>query len=125
MARTLKELAKEALAVQDACNLSGVAQGFARCMSDLCALVPDTGERNEHPIAILWADKIAHLTGTQYLGNDRIFAAYKAIRRILDSGCKRCGALCGDGPFCLACHTHEVGPGLPPKIFMADKGAES
>ena len=73
--RTLKELAEEALAVQDACNLSGVAQTFARVMRDLCELAPGTDARNTHPIAVLWADKIAHLTGTQSM-NDRVAEAY-------------------------------------------------
>jgi hypothetical protein len=76
MSKTLKQLAQEALDVQNACNLSGVVHGFSRAMSDLCALVPNTGERNTHPIAILWADKIAHLTGTQDIGNDKVMKAY-------------------------------------------------
>lgn len=65
MTRTLQELAREALAVQDACNLSGVAHGFSRAMADLCTLVPNTDERNTHPIAILWSSKIASLTGSE------------------------------------------------------------
>ena len=63
--RTLQELAREALQVQDACNLSGVAQSFARAMTDLCKHVEDTSKRNCHPVALLWADKIAHLTSIQ------------------------------------------------------------
>lgn len=78
MPRTLKELAKEALDVQNACNLSGVAHGFARAMSDLMEHTKGTDERNTHPIAILWADKIAHLTGTQDLGNPTVMRAYDA-----------------------------------------------
>ena len=84
MARTLAELAREALAVQDACNLSGVVHGFARAMSDLCEFVPNTGERNHHPIAVLWADKVAHLTDTQTLGHDRVLAAYDAAYRMVE-----------------------------------------
>lgn len=68
MPRTLKELAQEALDVQNACNLSGVVHGFARAMGDLMAHTKSTDERNQHPIAILWADKVAHLTGTQSFG---------------------------------------------------------
>ena len=65
--RPLKELAREALAVQDACNLSGVVHGFSRAMTDLRANSPELGTDalNHHPIAVLWADKVAHLTGTQ------------------------------------------------------------
>ena len=85
MARTLKQLAQEALNVQDACNLSGVAHGFARCMSDLMDLVPSgTDARNNHPIARLWADKIAHLTGTQRLGNDAVMDAYPEVMKLAE-----------------------------------------
>ena len=82
--RTLVELAQEALHVQDACNLSGVAHGFSRAMSDLCKHVENTGARNTHPIAILWADKIAHLTGTQNLGSDAVMNAYRAVYKLID-----------------------------------------
>lgn len=81
--KTLAELAQEALDVQDACNLSGVAQAFGRAMSGLCSHVPNTSTRNTHPIAVLWADKIAHLTGTQNLANDSVMAAYSAIYKFI------------------------------------------
>lgn len=45
-------------------------------MSELCSLVPGTDARNQHPVAILWADKIAHLTGTQNFDNDVVTKAY-------------------------------------------------
>lgn len=76
MSKTLKQLAQEALDVQNACNLSGVAQSFARVMIDLGEHTKGTDERNTHPVAILWADKIAHLTGTQDLGNSAVTKAY-------------------------------------------------
>lgn len=85
MARSLKDLAREALAVQDACNLCGVAQSFARAMIDLGEHARGTDERNRHPIAILWSDKIAHLTGTQNLGDDRVAEAYRAVYAIVDA----------------------------------------
>jgi hypothetical protein len=52
-----------ALAVQSACNLSGVVISFAEAMKALCAEGLDTDSRNRHPIAILFATQIAHLTG--------------------------------------------------------------
>ena len=78
----MPQLAADALAVQDACNLSGVAHGFARAMSDLRVVTPGLGTDawNNHHIAVLWADKIASLTGTQaqaHLGDDRIALAYR------------------------------------------------
>lgn len=91
MPRTLKSLAQEALDVQNACNLSGVAHGFARAMSELCSLVPGTDARNCHPVAILWADKIAHLTGTQTFGNDVVTKAYDACYALAKSEEKAAG----------------------------------
>jgi len=80
--RSLKELAGDALRVQDACNLCGVAQGFARCMADLLKHNLGTDASNSHPIALLWADKIAHLTGTQSLGNEAVMEAYTIVHRL-------------------------------------------
>lgn len=82
--KTLQELARNALRVQDACNLSGVAHGFARAMGALCDLGLDTDAKNHHPIAILWADKIAHLTGTQTIGNEVVMRAYDAVHKMAD-----------------------------------------
>lgn len=76
---TMKQLAREALDVQNACNLSGVVHGFSRAISHLRALLPDAGtdEINHHPICILWADKISSLTGTQAIMSiTTITAAY-------------------------------------------------
>jgi len=85
--RSLVDLAREALAVQDACNLCGVAQSFARAMIDLGDHTRGTDERNGHPITILWADKIAHLTGTQSIHADeageRVSRAYRAVYAII------------------------------------------
>ncbi len=86
MSRSLQELAREALAVQDACNLSGVAHGFARMMVDLGEHTRGTDERNTHPIALVWADKIAHLTGTQSIGASRIAVAYSVVHEIAEHG---------------------------------------
>ena len=83
--RTLEQLAQEALNVQDACNLSGVVHGFARAIGDLRELFPDKGTDfiNRHPICQLWADKIAHLTGTQSLGSGSVMTAYSEVHKIL------------------------------------------
>lgn len=77
MSKTMKELAQEALDVQDACNLSGVVHGFSRAITNLRELLPRAGtdEINGHPLCALWADKIAHLSGTQ-AWNERVIAAY-------------------------------------------------
>jgi hypothetical protein len=61
--RTLAQLAQEALDVQDACNLSGVAQGFGRAMVDLRHVIGGGDELRAHPITLLWIDKLADMTG--------------------------------------------------------------
>lgn len=77
MPRTLNELAKEALLVQDACNLSGVVLGMSRAIADLREHVKGGNDAlHSHPIVLLWADKVAHLTGTQDIGNSKVMKAY-------------------------------------------------
>ncbi len=63
MARTLKELAVEALAVQDACNLSGVALSFGQAMLDLRQHIRGTHESAVHPITRVWINKLIDLAG--------------------------------------------------------------
>ena len=65
--RTMKDLAIEALAVQDACNLSGVVHSFSKVMTDLRDIARKEGWEgtqaiNMHPIALLFSSKIASLT---------------------------------------------------------------
>jgi hypothetical protein len=79
--RTWKELAIEALQVQDACNLSGVVLSFATIISEVRTRLEDEGKGgtdnvNNHPVCRLYADKVAHLTGTQLFGNDEVAKAY-------------------------------------------------
>lgn len=67
--KSLKQLAQDALDVQDACNLSGVVHGFSRFMTELNEALPNLGtdRRNNHPLVRLWVDKLAHLSGLQTL----------------------------------------------------------
>ena len=59
--RTIKELAIEAIGVQNACNLQAVINGMAQANKDLRAQM-SWDEADRHPIMLLWLDKIAHLT---------------------------------------------------------------
>jgi hypothetical protein len=80
--KTLKELAKEALDVQNACNLCGVAQTFARVMIDLGKHCSGTDERNTHPITIVWLDKLNSLARIQAFegsGVDRVNEAFNQV----------------------------------------------
>lgn len=81
--KTLPQLAREALEVQDACNLSGVARGFVRAIDAIRETYPSNGVYHYHPIIKLWADKIAHLTGTQFDWDS--LAAYTAVEEIKES----------------------------------------
>lgn len=86
--RDLRALAQEAYDIQNACNLSGVVHSFSRSISRLRELLEAeslfTKAVNEHPICVLFADKIAQLTETQTIGNDRVMAAYSHVRKMLE-----------------------------------------
>lgn len=80
--RTLKELAQEAIAVQDACNLSGVILSWSNNISRLRKLMQGspTNEINFHPINVLFASKVASLTGAE---NGLLFVdAYNEVMKI-------------------------------------------
>lgn len=78
--KTMKELAQEALDVQNACNLSGVVHGMSRVMTTLWEHAKEqkqgTDWVNTHPCAILWAHKICHLTKIEHIGMPNIDKAY-------------------------------------------------
>lgn len=68
--RTLQELARECIEVQDACNLVAVAQAFGRAMVELSEHGLDTMAVRNHPITFLWLDKIADLCGVAVADTD-------------------------------------------------------
>jgi len=71
MKNEIRKLAKDAILVQDACNLSGVVHGFSRAMTALREALPEAGtdEINRHPISVLYSSKIASLTGSESMGD--------------------------------------------------------
>ena len=79
--RSVVDLSREALNVQDACNLSGVVIAWARAIQELRAL--DSTYENTHFINILWADKCAQLSGCQDVGNSKVMAAYDAAYKAI------------------------------------------
>jgi hypothetical protein len=83
--KTLKELASDALSVQNACNLSGVVISFAQVIRDLKDNLPKSGseEINQHPIIRLWVDKIASLAG---LDQGVLSKEYQAVHIIAEFG---------------------------------------
>ena len=65
--RTIEQLSREALDVQDACNLLAVLNGFSRAVRDLREILGNEGwdAVNNHAICVLWSSKIASLTGSE------------------------------------------------------------
>ena len=85
MSRTLKELAKEAIEVQDACNLSGVVHGWSRAMSELFELLKDgTESKNTHPINQLWASKCHDLARMGTSEWEAYHEAYSKCKELAD-----------------------------------------
>jgi hypothetical protein len=82
--RSLEVLAREAIDVQNACNLLGVSKGFARAIQDLrealdaSGLPSGTDDINRHPIARLWASKVHDMTGMGISDGMRFDEAYSA-----------------------------------------------
>lgn len=64
---TIKQAAQQALDIQDACNLSGVAFAYARCMQAICdesiAGSHGTEWKNSHPIVTMFLLKMSELNG--------------------------------------------------------------
>lgn len=58
--------ARDALVVQNASNLSGVAHAFAELQSAMVTAGLDTEARANHPASKLYACKIADLVGLSY-----------------------------------------------------------
>lgn len=71
--RTLRDLCQDVLSVQDACNLSAVVHAWSRSIIRLRQVLDNPGTEvvNNHPINLLYADKVAHLTGMQSFGQTK------------------------------------------------------
>ena len=63
---------RNAIDVQNACNLSGVVFSFAKVMQKICDEARDLGKgtdwKNNHPIAVLYASKVSSLAGDVHAG---------------------------------------------------------
>lgn len=60
--RTNVRMAQDAMDVQSACNLTGVAQSLARHTITLMKEGKGTDWVNQHPVVILFAQQISHLS---------------------------------------------------------------
>ena len=81
--KSLKQLAEEALQVQDACNLVALSGEFHRV---LLALQYYKVNVREHPITRVWLDKMASLADIQYLGNDNVLRAFSDVTNLSEEG---------------------------------------
>ncbi len=74
---------RDALLAQDAVNLSGVVHSWAAVLSKMVHNGADTKAKNTHPISILYACKVADMTGLG-IYNDHVFSvAYEACKDAL------------------------------------------
>ncbi len=82
--KTVQDLAKDALFVANACNLTGVVHSFSRAMTDLRALYPNEGSRffNEHPISIMYSQAISNITGSDSF--TAYSQAYEACKKLTE-----------------------------------------
>jgi hypothetical protein len=61
--RSIQQLAKQALHVQDASNFYALTQSFGECMKDLYKNNVPLGEIEHHPVTHAWLSKLCALTG--------------------------------------------------------------
>ena len=91
--RALMKAAKNALEVQIACNLSGVSMSYINAVKAVNASTDVTALRNEHPIMVLFLDKMAQLAGIQteipgyhnwYKAVEKIMRTYPELETVED-----------------------------------------
>lgn len=80
-----KHLCADAVIVQDACNLAGVLGAMRDGAIFLDRAGLDTDAIRAHPAMRAFADKVAHLTGTQN-DLDAVLQAHTDVQRLMDTG---------------------------------------
>lgn len=75
---------KEALSVQDACNLSGVVHSFSKILPAIWESCDGTDEVNRHPICRLFAEQIMFLTGGGMGDSDTYRDAYNRCMDVVE-----------------------------------------
>jgi hypothetical protein len=87
--RTLKEMAAEAIVIQNACNPLGLTKTFAKVTQDLADRLREEGKGStslvcRHPIFCLWASKLHELAGMGLSDTERYGQAYQACRELAE-----------------------------------------
>jgi len=75
---------QSALDVQDACNLSGVVHSLSRILPKIREDNPSTGLVNEHPIVVLYVNKLASLSRQQDDSYESFTKAYNQVLKMLE-----------------------------------------
>lgn len=70
MARSLKELATEALKVQNASNLRGIVNSFSKLLDDMTEHATSSDALNYHPIVRLYVHKIASMSAVECIDTE-------------------------------------------------------
>ena len=87
--KTIQQLAQEVLRVQDACNLLGVSRAYPAALCDLRAALEASGERTrveDHPITLLWVDKLASLSGSGLTNYGDVYDAFLVVEDLAIKG---------------------------------------
>ncbi len=90
---TVKDAAKDALAIQDACNLSGVLHAWADMQRSILDLGLSAEDTRRHPVNVLLLSKVLSLTGmggdclggVERDGKDLFRGAYDACHTLSES----------------------------------------
>jgi len=87
--RTIKQLAEEALRIQDASNLPGVLYTWNESIRRLMRIVNlNSEELHVHPINVMFCNKINHLCGTASttpVYREKVLNALDAVNKLATS----------------------------------------
>lgn len=95
--RTLQQMAREAIQVQDACNPLGLSKGYAAMLTELRARLAADGQPAgtrdlcDHPVNRLWASKLHDLAGMGMSDTERYGQAYDACKALAEGGAATAG----------------------------------
>ena len=88
--KTLQQLAKDCLSVQNACNPIAIANGYGKALSDLRQALASAGLPNDHsaiknhPINVWWLCKLCDLSG--YSNESASSESFSKLAEIADFG---------------------------------------
>lgn len=86
--RTLKQLAQEAIDIQDACNPLGLSKGYAAALTDLREALEAAGQLcdtlaiSRHPVNQMWTSKLHDLAGMGWSQQDTYGRAYEECKKL-------------------------------------------